>query len=118
KWQFAALLVVGGASEAPAQLFFPSHLPPSIPQFSQRPQRPRPSPLEGVWYFRGDPAKVCFIETVTGPRGARLLFTNENGSEASGQLSPNGRVTIPGWRLSGFVRGDQIIWPSGDFWQR
>ena len=106
KWLFAALLTVGFTSSTAAQPPFP-------------PTRPRPSPLEGVWFFRGDPQRPCFIETVTGPRGMRLLLTNEQGTEASGQPSANGmRVFVPSWRVTGTLHGDRLIWPNGDFWQR
>ena len=107
KWLFAALLTAGLTSTTAAQ------------PYPDQPTRPRPSSMEGVWYFRGDPQKPCYIETVTGPLGTRLLLTNENGTEASGQLSSNGfRVTVPNWKVTGTVRGDRLIWPSGDFWQR
>jgi hypothetical protein len=96
-----ALLVLFAAS-APAQ--------PQAPA-------PRRSPLEGVWYFRGDPQRVCFIETVNGPKGPRILLTNEHGDEASGSYT-NGRVSVPGWKIGGTVRGNRLTWSNGDFWER
>jgi hypothetical protein len=80
---------------------------------------PRPSPVDGAWFFRGDPHKPCYVQTVAGPRGPYLVFTNENGTEADGWLSRNGRqVTIPDWNLIGTVRGNALVWPNGDFWHR
>jgi hypothetical protein len=94
---------------------------PAAPALAQVPgpaaPAPRRSPLEGVWYFRGDPQRVCFIETVNGPKGPRILLTNEHGDEASGSYT-NGRVSVPGWKLGGTVRGNRLVWSNGDFWER
>ncbi len=80
---------------------------------------PQPSPVDGPWYFRGDPYQPCHVETVLTPRGPRLIFTNEKGTPAEGWLSRDGRrVTIPDWNLTGSVRGNAIVWPNGDFWGR
>lgn len=82
-------------------------------------QLPAPSPVDGQWYFRGDPFQPAYIETVATPRGLRLILTNEKGTRAEGWLSRNGRqVTVPAWNLVGRVRRDAIIWPNGDFWGR
>lgn len=108
KWFFAALLTAGTASLALAQPPFPPPAPV-----------PGASPIDGVWYFRGDPQKPCYVQTVRGPRGPALVFTNENGTEALGQLTRNGRqVTIPDWNLTGTVRANALVWPNGDFWGR
>ena len=109
KWLFAALLAVGTTSAAGAQPPFP---PAPVPV-------PRPSPVDGVWYFRGDQSKPCYVQTVAGPRGPYLVFTNENGTDATGRLSRDGRrVTIPDWNLTGTVRRDALVWPNGDSWRR
>lgn len=101
-----ATLLAAGATPVAAQPPFPAPLP-------------RPSPVDGTWYFRGDPSKPCFVQTVAGPRGPYLVFTNENGTSASGWLGRNGRqVTIPDWNLTGTVRADALVWPNGDSWRR
>ncbi len=111
-WLFAALLATSSAvGTVQAQPPFPVPIP--------RPQPQPGSPIDGPWYFRGDPRQPCFIQTVNGPRGPALLFTNEKGTDALGHLSRDGRrVTIPDWNLSGTVRGNAIVWPNGDFWAR
>ena len=112
KWLFAALLTAGTASAVAAQPPFPPPIPAPAPA-------PRPAPVDGQWFFRGDPSKPCYVQTVRGPRGPILVFTNENGTEATGWLGRSGRqVTIPEWNLTGTVRGDALVWPNGDFWQR
>ena len=110
KWLFAALLTAGTASAAVAQPPFPPPFP--APQ-------PAPSTVDGQWFFRGDPSRPCFVQTARGPRGPFLVFTNETGTEATGWLSRSGRqVTIPDWNLTGTVRGNALVWPNGDSWQR
>jgi hypothetical protein len=77
------------------------------------------SPVDGPWFFRGDPWQPCYVQTVPGPQGPILLFTNEKGTRAFGWLSRDGRrVTIPDWNLTGTVRGNALVWPNGDFWGR
>ena len=110
KWLLAAILTAGAASAATAQPPFPFPRPVPVPRLS---------PVEGQWYFRGDPNKPCYVQTVNGPQGPALLFTNENGTQAYGRLGRSGRqVTIPDWNLTGTIRGDSLVWPNGDFWQR
>jgi hypothetical protein len=110
RWFFAALVTAGAACAVGAQPPYPPPVP--LPA-------PATSPIDGEWFFRGDPRKPCFVETVTGPRGPRLVFTNENGTSAFGQLSRDARqVTIPDWNLTGTVRGNALVWPNGDFWGR
>jgi hypothetical protein len=112
RWLFAIVLAAGAASALAAQPPFP------IPQPIPAPV-PRPSPVDGRWFFRGDPSKPCYIQTVSTPSGPQLLLTNENGTQAYGSLSRSGRqVTIPDWNLIGTVRGDALVWPNGDFWHR
>lgn len=93
--------------------------PPGQPYVPPGPPTPLVSPVDGRWYFRGDPRYPCFVETITGRDGPRLLFTNEKGSEAIGFLSPDGRqVTIPSWNDSARLRGNMLIWQNGDYWSR
>ena len=88
-------------------------------QLSAQPPIPRPSPVDGQWFFRGNPFEPCSIRTVATPMGLRLVFTNEKGTPAEGWLNKDGkRVTIPDWNLVGKVKGDAIVWPNGDFWGR
>ena len=108
RWLLAALLAVGTATAIAAQPPFPTPMP-----------APRPSPVDGTWYFRGDPSQPCYVQTVAGPRGPYLVFTNEKGNDAAGSLSRDGRrVTIPDWNLTGTVRGNALVWPNGDSWRR
>ena len=109
-WLLAILLAVGAATAVAAQPPFP----PPIPHPATG-----SSPVDGVWYFRGDPRQPCYVQTVAGPRGPYLVFTNEKGTPAAGELSRDGsQVTIPDWNLTGTVRGDALVWPNGDFWAR
>lgn len=89
------------------------------------PQQPFPqqpgqgSPLDGPWYFRGDPNQPCYIQTIPGPQGPMMVFTNEKGSQAYGRLAWGGRrVVVYDWNLTGAYYGNRIIWPNGDFWAR
>lgn len=110
----AALLAIGAtAGTAAAQPPYPFPRPVPLPA-------PAPgSPFDGQWFFRGDFRRPCFVQTVNGPRGPALLFTNENGTDAIGHLTRDGRrVTIPDWNLTGTLRGNSIVWPNGDFWSR
>jgi len=110
KWLLAALLTATGASAVQAH-----RLPPPPSPFLP----PLSSPIDGTWFFRGDPTRPCFVQTVNGPNGPQLLFTNENGTPAFGWISRDGRrVTIPDWNLTGDIRGNRLVWPNGDFWQR
>jgi hypothetical protein len=110
KWLFAALLTIGATPVAVAQPAGETPVP--VPLLWG-------SPVDGAWLFQGDLHKPCSVRTVTGPCGPVLLITNENGSEAFGQLSENGRqVKIPDWNLTGTVRGDSLVWSNGDYWQR
>jgi len=93
--------------------------PPGQPYVPLGPPIPLLSPVDGRWYFRGDPTRPCFVETIPGPQGPRLLFTNEKGTEAIGWLSRDGRqVTIPSWNLVGTLRSNALVWPNGDYWAR
>ena len=88
---------------------------------SPSPVRPGPvsSPIDGPWFFRGDPSRPCLVETVITRRGPQLVFTNEKGSRAFAQLSPDGQeVVIPDWNLMGRIQGNRLVWPNGDFWAR
>ena len=91
------------------------HITPAQPAIPA----PQQSSVDGVWYFRGDPTKPCSVQTVAAPSGPYLVFTNENGTPAAGQVSGDGRrVTIPDWNLTGTVSGNALVWPNGDFWSR
>lgn len=107
----AAVVLAGTAVTLDAQPF---------PRLPFPPPQPVPaSPVDGRWFFRGDPFQPCSVQTVAGPAGPRLIFTNEKGTPAEGRLSRDGRrVTIPDWNLIGTVRRDAIVWPNGDFWGR
>lgn len=113
-----AAAIAAGAGEAVSAQPGPQY--PSRGPFPGGPvPAPGPSPVDGPWYFRGDPYQPCNVETVLTPRGPRLIFTNEKGTPAEGWLSRDGRrVTIPDWNLTGSVRGNALVWPNGDFWGR
>lgn len=77
--------------------------------------------LNGPWYANGDLERPCFI---TQQPDGRAMFTNDNGSRARGMVDVD-RVWIPSWSpghgirgLKGKIRGDQIVWPDGNFWSR
>jgi len=102
----SAVLALPGLVEA--QFRVP---PPPMPALT--------SPIDGRWFFRGDRSQPCSIQTVATPVSQMLVFTNEKGTPAGGWMSRDGRrVTIPDWNLVGRVRGNQIVWPNGDFWSR
>lgn len=112
----AVATAAGGAVSAQPGPRYPYPPPPG--PFPGVPA-PQSSPVDGPWYFRGNPHQPCYVQTVATPRGPRLIFTNENGTPAEGWLSRDGRrVTIPDWNLTGSVRGNAIVWPNGDFWGR
>jgi hypothetical protein len=95
---------------------FPQTRNPHIPQ-----QAPNPtaSPVDGIWYFRGDPNQPASIQTMNTPWGLHLVVTNEKGSPSLGELSPDGRrVSVYEWNITGRIRGSRLIWPNGDFWSR
>ncbi|HVS39016.1 MAG TPA: hypothetical protein VMS17_25885 [Gemmataceae bacterium] len=77
--------------------------------------------LSGTWYNNGTASQPCYIEQRA---FGRLLFTNENGSAAWGELHGD-HVWIPDWSpgdgaqgLEGRIRRDRIVWPDGHFWSR
>jgi hypothetical protein len=114
RWLFAIILLVGVTAAAGAQSPSPPTYPPSRPGMSVP-----PAPVDGQWFFRGDPRQPCYVQTVPGPRGPALVFTNEKGTQAYGRLSRDGRrVTIPDWNLTGTVCGNALVWPNGDYWAR
>jgi len=103
----ATVLSLGGGSQT---------APPELAQV-QMPSPP--SPVDGRWFFRGNPYQPCSIQSVMTPAGPRLVFINEKGTSAEGWLSQDGRqVTIPDWNLTGTVQNNAIVWPNGDFWGR
>ncbi|MDB5307203.1 MAG: hypothetical protein JWO38_1405 [Gemmataceae bacterium] len=114
-WILAAVVLAGSAGILDAQPF-PRPLPAQPGPFP--PPAPAPARVDGPWYFRGDPRQPCFIETIDTPRGPMLVFTNEKGSQAYGRLGWGGRVIVYDWDLVGYVRGNYLIWPNGDFWSR
>ena len=115
KFILAAATLFSSAAALDAQW---PRFPGPLPQAPQ-PLPPGSSPIDGPWFFRGNPLQRCFIQSVSTPSGPGLLFTNEKGTSAFGWMSRNGRqVTIPDWNLTGTIRGNQIVWPNGDFWGR
>jgi hypothetical protein len=105
----------------PPSPWFPRPQPQPPSSWFPKSQVPTPaqSPVDGVWFFRGNPFQPCYIQSVYTPFGVRLIFTNEMGSRATGGLSANGRqVYVNEWGLTGRVRRDRIVWPNGDFWSR
>jgi hypothetical protein len=104
----AALLLVGSAAVTEAQYYgrpFPTA---------------RGGPVEGTWYYQGDPTAPCSVEVVPGPTGApRLVLTNENGEQSRGRLLPGGRLVADDWGLlHGRVVGNTIRWENGTVWSR
>jgi hypothetical protein len=76
--------------------------------------------LNGVWYNGGDEEQPCRIIQRRG--STRATFINERGTRAAGTIRGN-RVFIPSWGedeggLEGVIRGDRIVWPDGNYWQR
>ena len=111
----AALVLVGSVGALDAQ--FPRRPLPPFPQ--QIPPIPPASPVDGQWFFRGDRFQPCYIQTIPGPGGPRVIVTNEKGSQTEGWLNRSGtRLTIPEWNIIGTLRGDALVWPNGDFWGR
>jgi hypothetical protein len=112
-WLFTSALLIGVTGVLGAQPFPPSPQPP-FPA-----PNPVPSQVTGQWFFRGDPRQPCFIQAIGTPQGTMLVFTNEKGSQAYGRLSWGGRkVIVYDWNLTGYLQGNSIIWPNGDFWSR
>jgi hypothetical protein len=111
-------------------IFPGSQYPGSYPQWpvpipGPQPQFPVPIPhgsaFDGQWYFRGDPTKPAYIQSVATQRGQQVILTNEKGSPAMGWVSRDGnRVVVPEWDIVGTLRegGRALVWPNGDFWAR
>ena len=107
----ASVLAVGAAADATAQPF-PGPFPPPVPP-------PPGAGIEGVWFFRGDPAQPASVQTQLGPGGPQLVIVNEKGSPAAAFLRSGGRrVDVPEWGIAGRVYPNRIVWPNGDFWAR
>jgi hypothetical protein len=82
---------------------------------------PQGSAFDGQWFFRGDPTKPAYIQSVATQRGQQVILTNEKGSPAMGWVSRDGsRVVVPEWNIVGTLRegGRALVWPNGDFWAR
>jgi hypothetical protein len=106
----ASVLAVGTAADATAPPF-PRPFPP--------PPAPQQAGIEGVWFFRGDPAQPASVQTDWGPVGPQLVIVNEKGSPAAAYLRSGGRrVEVPEWGITGRVYPNRIVWPNGDFWAR
>jgi hypothetical protein len=105
----AAGLWLAGAAAAQ-----PPGLPPGFPA-----PPPPPSPLDGRWFFRGDPNQPCTVKSIWTPAGPMIVVVNEKGTPAAAQFSRFGvRLTVPEWGIVGTVRANAIVWPNGDFWAR
>lgn len=117
RWILAAILILGSTGVVVAQNY--PQYPYPYPYPNPTPNVPR-SQIDGQWFFRGDPSKPCYIETVYTPQGPQLVLTNENGSQSSGRLLRDGRHFIAyDWnREVALVRGNTILWPGGGFWTR
>jgi hypothetical protein len=74
--------------------------------------------LNGTWYPQGNRSQSCTIHQ----RGNNLSLTNEQGSNASGQVT--GRRSLStnwdGTTISGTVvpNGNRINWDNGTYWTR
>jgi hypothetical protein len=77
--------------------------------------------ISGTWFMNGNPYAPCQIIQVRMEGSAD--FVNEHGSRTCGTVNGD-HVWIPEWSdgtsrgLSGWIRGDRIIWPNGTFWSR
>lgn len=70
--------------------------------------------LSGDWYYNGLPTSI------TPQQGNSLLFTNEEGSSATGYIEGPRFVFSPEWGVSGHIvdGGTQINWSNGTVWTR
>jgi hypothetical protein len=74
--------------------------------------------LTGTWYAQGNRSQSCNIRQ----RGNNLQLSNEQGSNASGQM--NGKRTLTtnwnGTNIGGTVtaNGNRINWDNGTYWTR
>jgi hypothetical protein len=117
KFILATAMIFGSAAALDAQPWPQQPFP--FPPPGPRPLPPGSSPVDGQWFFRGNPLQPCFVQSVSTPSGQGLMFTNEKGTSAYGWMSRDGRrVTIPDWNLTGTFKGNAIVWPNGDFWAR
>ncbi|HEX4608201.1 MAG TPA: hypothetical protein VH092_08340 [Urbifossiella sp.] len=106
---FAIVVALVGIATAAGQ-------PPPLPG---PPPPPPPSPLDGTWYFRGNPAQPCQVKTIWTPTGPLLVLVNEKGTPAAGVLGRfAARVSVPEWGVVGSVRPNALVWPNGDYWSR
>lgn len=112
---FRILTIAAALLLAPS---FAAAVPPFPTQLPGSPGWPR-SPIEGVWYFRGDPDQPAYIHTVQTPFGPLAYATNEKGSTSRAEISPNGRrIFVHEWNIEGRLYGRRLVWPNGDFWAR
>jgi hypothetical protein len=74
--------------------------------------------LNGTWYAQGNRSLSCTIHQ----RGHNLSLTNEQGSNASGQVTGKRRITTNwnGTTIGGNVapNGNRINWDNGTYWTR
>jgi hypothetical protein len=74
--------------------------------------------ISGVWYNNSNGGRCQVIQQ--GPSG-QALFINEQGNQAWGSIRGD-TVFIPAWNngqgQQGWIRGNRIVWPDGNFWAR
>jgi hypothetical protein len=70
-------------------------------------------PLQGRWYFDGDPNKATEINV----NGRRLEARNETGQTSRLEMDRYGNVRAPDWQgIRGNVKADRIEWENGMTW--
>jgi hypothetical protein len=88
--------------------------PPPPPNYGEG----RVPNIDGIWYNHSNGGRCRVMQRWP---DTRALFTNENGDQAWGSIDGN-RVFIPDWNNGqgqrGRIRGDRIVWPDGNYWER
>ncbi|HWC61255.1 MAG TPA: lectin-like protein [Verrucomicrobiae bacterium] len=70
--------------------------------------------LRGAWYAAGKADCPCYITSTD----HALFIINESNSAGRIILTPQKRVFVAAWRISGEILQDKILWSNGTWWSR
>jgi hypothetical protein len=105
------------ALAVPAQAQSPWSTGEYAAQYPPPPNQAVPN-IDGIWYNHSNGGRCEVIQRWP---DTRARFINENGDRAWGFIERD-RVFIPDWNNGegqrGWVRGNRIVWPDGNYWER
>jgi hypothetical protein len=70
--------------------------------------------LRGAWYAAGRADCPCYIASTD----HALFIINQDNSAGRGVLTPEHRLFVSSWRVSGQMMQDRILWSNGTWWSR